>query len=98
MPTLELISRQPPFPDDVPICDLAKVSYARLLANDHAESDRLFQTCKDTGFFLLDLQGTTQGRSLLKDAEGMLEVTCEFGRLAKLEKSRYASKPPEVSG
>ena len=98
MPTAELINSQPPFPDNVPTCDLSKLSYAKLLAYDPAESDELFRACKETGSFLLDLGCTTEGASLLKDAEGVLQVDREFGALDNLEKSKYASKPPEVSG
>ena len=98
MPTLDLINSQPPFPEDIPTCDLARLSYARLLAYDPAESDKLFQACKETGFFLLDLQNNIDGESLLKDAEDVLQVDRDFSRLDEQEKSRYASKPPEVSG
>ncbi len=98
MPTAELINGQPPFPDSVPTCDLSKLSYARLLENDLAESDRLFEACKETGFFLLDLRRTTEGESLLRDAGGVLQVGRQFSALEIAEKSKYASKPPEVTG
>ncbi len=98
MPTAELINGQPPFPDNLPTCDLSKISYRRLLANDPAESNKLFRACKETGFFLVDLQGATEGEKLLQVAEGVLQVDREFGALSELEKSRYASKPPEVTG
>jgi isopenicillin N synthase-like dioxygenase len=98
MPTAALINSQPPFPDNVPTCDLSKLSYRRLLAKDPAESDKLFRACKETGFFLIDLQSIAEGESLLKHAESLLQLDHEVGALSNLEKSRYASKPPEVTG
>lgn len=98
MPTAGRINSQPPFPNNVPTCDLSKLSYGRLLAKDQAESDKLFRACKETGFFLIDLQSTAEGENLLKDAEGVLQLDCEMGALSNLEKSQYASKPPEVNG
>ena len=98
MPTAELVNDQPPFPDNVPICELSKLLYSSLLENDLIESEKLFEACKETGFFLLDLRRTKEGESLLEDAEGVLQVDRELSALDILEKSIYASKPPEVAG
>ncbi|KAJ0136207.1 Mannitol-1-phosphate 5-dehydrogenase [Fusarium oxysporum f. sp. albedinis] len=45
----------PPFPDDVPIAPLLCISLKKLLETDGAEEDRLWQACRDLGFFYIDL-------------------------------------------
>jgi isopenicillin N synthase-like dioxygenase len=90
----KIIGSQAPFPDDVPTYDLPKVSYRRLLAGDVAESDKVFQACKDTGFFLLDLAGPQQGERFLKDAEEILMLAEEFSELDDAEKSEYRLQQP----
>lgn len=98
MSTAEIINSQPPFPEDIATCDLLVLSYGKLLANDSAESKNLFRACMKTGFFLLDLRWTTEGESFLGDAKGILQLDRELGALSHSEKSRYVSKPPEVTG
>ncbi|KAI3573698.1 hypothetical protein IWW34DRAFT_754385 [Fusarium oxysporum f. sp. albedinis] len=46
----------PPFPDDVPIAPLLCISLQKLLETDGAEEDRLWQACRDLGFFYIDLR------------------------------------------
>lgn len=89
MPSPEIFGSQPPFPDNVPTCNLARLSYGKLLAGDHDESNRLFQACIDTGFFLLDLRGMTEGEELLHDAEGLYKLNHDFTALDGTEKSKY---------
>ena len=98
MPTANIINNQPPFPDDVPICHLFKISCRKLRASNNAESDKLFHACKGTGFFLLDLRDIMEGEKLLEDVEDVLMVDREFGALSRPEKAEYASQPPEVTG
>ncbi|KAF4472530.1 Clavaminate synthase [Fusarium agapanthi] len=45
-----------PFPDDVPIAPLLCISLKKLLQTDGAEEDRLWQACRDLGFFYIDLR------------------------------------------
>ena len=85
----KIFSSQPPFPDDLPTYSLPTVSYRRLVAGDLAESDKIFQGCKDTGFFLLDLAGPPNGERFLNDAEGVLKLAEEFSALDNEEKSKY---------
>jgi hypothetical protein len=90
----KIFSSQPPFPDNIPTCGLARVSYRKLLGGDSAESDKIFQGCKDTGFFLLDLAGPPHGERLLKKAESVLKLTEEFYVLDNAEKSKYRLQSP----
>lgn len=94
MPTVEILSSHPPFPDDVPTYPLPRLSYGRLLAGHQSESRKLFQACIDTGFFLLDLRGTPEGEGLITDAEGIFELDREVSALKNSEKTRYGTKPP----
>lgn len=57
-----------PFPDDVPIAHLEKISLDKLLHHDPAEAQRLFDVCTDTGFFYLDMMDHPMGRRMWEDA------------------------------
>lgn len=46
----------PPFPDDVPTAPLFRLSLKRLLDHDSEEEDKLWQACRNLGFFYLDLR------------------------------------------
>ena len=94
MPTKELFSAEPPFPVGVATIDLHKLSHEKLLANDPTESARLFQACKKTGFFLLNLQDSVAGKRLIRDAEGVFQLDREVVSLSRTEKLKYASRPP----
>lgn len=98
MPTAAILSKQPPFPTDIPLYDVAKLSYPSLLAGDVMESRKLFEACKETGFFLLDLRDTPQGERLLKEAEGMLELTRKFSALEEAEKAKFPSQRSGLVG
>ena len=94
MPTKDLFSAEPPFPVDVATIGLRELSYEKLLANDPTESAMLLQACKETGFFLLNLQGSPAGKSLIRDAEGVFELDREVVALSRTEKLKYPSRPP----
>ena len=57
-----------PFPTDVQTVHLETLSLAKLLAKDEVELRRIYEKCKDPGFFQLDLTDDEQGIPLLKDA------------------------------
>ena len=82
-------STLPPFPDDIPTVPLVQISLRKLLEDDQSESDRFFTACKDLGFFYLDLRGTTEGRSLLEDADELFDVGSKLFDLPLEEKQRY---------
>ena len=50
----------PPFPEDVPIAPLLRLSLKKLVANDPSEIERLWQASCDVGFFYLDLRGAIE--------------------------------------
>ena len=50
----------PPFPEDVPIAPLLRLSLKKLMNHDPEEVDRLFKASCEVGFFYLDLRDATE--------------------------------------
>ena len=96
MPTSSLFNQYPPFPEDVPVISLPRLSYAKLLSLDAAESNALFRASLDHGFFLINLTDTSEGESLLKDVETAFAIGRSFFDLALEEKSKIPSNPSNV--
>lgn len=85
----------PPFPSDVPTIDLRCLSYNKLLAEDVAESEQLFKSCKENGFFLLNLQGSNEGDEMLELAKFAFQLSEDLSMKSdKEELEKYAWKPP----
>jgi hypothetical protein len=57
-----------PFPDDVPTAQLETISLNKLLNNDEDEIQKLFNICKGSGFFYLDMKDHEIGRKMWDDA------------------------------
>ena len=74
MPHFTEFNINPPFPDDVPIAELKCISLTRLRSHDKAESEALFDACKEDGFFLLDLRGDDKGEKILTEAGSLFDV------------------------
>ena len=79
----------PPFPDNVQTAPLLRLSLGKLLSGDEAELKRLFETCKDIGFFYLHLEDSETGSSLLKDADDLFQVGEKLFDLDLEEKEKY---------
>lgn len=94
MPTEEHFAKYPPFPSDVPVVQLECLSFTKLLAGDEAESERLFEACQHTGFFLLNLRGTAEGETMLKHAAKAFKLTEQIHELDQDELKKYAYRPP----
>lgn len=94
MPTREFFARNPPFPSDVPVVQLECLSFTKLLANDAAECQRLFQTCQYIGFFLVNLRGSDEGETMLKHAERAFDLTEQIHRVDQDTLKKYSFKPP----
>lgn len=95
MPTVTYFNKYPTFPKDVPVAELPRVSLASLVAGDDAESAQLFRACKETGFVLVDLRGSGEGETMLKDAEAAFDLSEMIFDTDQAELMRYAFKPPE---
>ncbi|GKZ37573.1 hypothetical protein AbraIFM66950_009186 [Aspergillus brasiliensis] len=97
MPTSKYFDRFPPFPANLPVVPLEKISLEALKNNAKDEVERLFEACQKRGFFLLDLKGSTQGTALLQDAEGMFELTTQLSTLGHETLKTYTYKPPDFT-
>src|ERR1700730_11594806 len=82
-------SSYPPFPESVPKVRLSRLSLHKLLNDDETEKERLFTACKTSGFFLLDLEDSEQGRQLKRDGEQMPYVAQQVFELPLEEKQGY---------
>ena len=74
MPHFTEFNAKPPFPNDVPVAKLKCISLAQLRRRDEAESEALFDACKQDGFFLLDLRGDEKGEKILTEAGRLFDV------------------------
>jgi len=81
----------PPFPSNIPIAPLHKLSLAKLKC-DPAESVRLFSSCKDLGFFYLDLRNDDEGEVLMDEASQLFELGPKLYDLGREELSKYDYK------
>ena len=95
MPTAKLFSQIPPFPDNVPTANLGTLSFTKLLSNDQTESEELFRSCQEAGFFQLDLHGSPEGEALLREAEELFELNREVSELSTEEKMKYVWNAPK---
>ncbi len=82
-----------PFPDDVPIAHLEKISLNKLLNDDKNEAQRMFDVCTGTGFFYLDMMDHPKGKKMWDDAC----VACRSGhdvlpRVPMEEKKAYKAR------
>lgn len=99
MPTVRAFSAVPPFPDDVPVYDLPRLSLSKLIDDDSLQSNALFETFQSHGFALLDMQGCPEGETLLEKAEKMFDITREVTLELDLEeKMKYVPTPPMIFG
>ncbi|KAJ5631796.1 oxidoreductase 2OG-Fe(II) oxygenase family [Penicillium longicatenatum] len=94
MPTIKYFNRCPPFPSEVPTVPLPKVSLEELQNGSEKEGQLLFQACQEWGFFLLNLERTSEGSELLENAEKMFDLTNETYNLDQSVLDSYAYKPP----
>lgn len=84
-------SKYPAFPSDVPSVKLETFSLAQLENGDEELEDRLFQTCKERGFFYLDLTSSTAS-SMQQDADDIARLAEQVFKLPEEEKEKYPMK------
>lgn len=96
MPTQAYFDSQPPFPDDVPLASLPRISLQKLVSHDLVESNALFEACTECGFFLLDLRNAGHGDELLGLAEQLFQLAERFGEALPEEKSKYPRTPQNL--
>ncbi|KAL9110900.1 MAG: hypothetical protein Q9187_007997 [Circinaria calcarea] len=79
----------PPFPSDMPIAPLLRLSLKRLQDGDSKESARFIRAAKDLGFFYLDLRNSMEGEAILKDMDRLFKLGEYLSRLDLEEKQSY---------
>lgn len=82
----------PSFPSDVPTAALSKLHLQKLMSVNEEESQKLFESCRKSGFFLLDLQGSPEGNTMLKDVGEMFKLTGSLFDLDTDTKMKYRLK------
>ena len=89
MPPLTTHHLYPPFPDNLPTAPLESISLFALQDESPSESNKLFESCKDLGFFYLNLVGSTLGESILREVEALHLLQQEFYALPHETKDVY---------
>jgi isopenicillin N synthase-like dioxygenase len=84
-------STLPLFPDNIPTAPLHRLTLSTL-RHDPQESNRLFSSCKDLGFFYLDLRQDKEGESLLKDSDHLFNLAPKLFDLGRDELQKYDYK------
>lgn len=88
----------PDFPSDVPIAELDTISLQTLLESDPAESLKLYEACRASGFFLLNLQGSEEGSELLDGISSLFGLGEKLYDMPLDEKMQYALRPGTAFG
>lgn len=88
----------PPFPGDVPIAQLSRISLKKLLSDDEPESEALYKSCQLSGFFLLDLTATLEGEEILRDITEAFEMAETLFSMDLKEKMKFSLRPGKAYG
>jgi hypothetical protein len=83
------IDSLPPFPDNVHIAPIARISSRKLLEGNSEESKNVLEACQTYGFFYLDLTDSPSGETLLEHSEKLLELSKIAFQPPKEEKMKY---------
>lgn len=82
----------PKFPSDVPTAKLSKLHLQKLQSANEEESQKLFKSCRTLGFFLLDLQGSLEGDTMLSDVGKMFKLAGQLFSLETDTKMKYGMR------
>ena len=89
MVSQRLFDALPPFPD-VSTADVPKFSLSRLSSGDCAYTQKVFEACCTTGFFLLEMGGEETGDKTIKEIDVMFDMSKNVFDLQVEEKFRHA--------
>ena len=92
MVSQRLFDGLPPFPENVPTADVPKFSLAKLSSGDASYASKLFETCRRTGFFLLEMGGEETGDNIIKEIDAMFDISNSIFDLDIEEKRKYAQE------
>lgn len=102
-PEVEFVpSSYPPFPsspsNEFPTVPLETISLRKILANDQTEQERVFEICKNRGFFYLELAGCELGEIIKDGADEVAKVAETAFKLPVDEKLQYIVKGKDLFG
>jgi isopenicillin N synthase-like dioxygenase len=80
---------------DVPVYDMATISFAKILSQEPDEIERLVRCCETEGFFYLDMRGI-EGRRLLEDQNDTLDLMRRFFASPLEAKNEYGLVAPHL--
>jgi hypothetical protein len=84
-----------PFPKDVPVVHLKKISLQKLLDGDEKEGQELFEVLSNEGFFYLDLTVHDLGRQFLEDANQLHHIAADvFNNVPMKDKLAFPPGDP----
>lgn len=95
MASPSLFFAAPPFPEDVPVAKMVKISLEKLANGDIQEAENVLAASTSLGFFLLDLHGNTTGEELMRDIDATFEVVKETMSMTLEEKMQFCQSPPK---
>lgn len=105
MPHKEYVSEfapgsYPPFPidSDFPTIDLETISLRKIQHGDDTEHNRMFEACKDWGFFYLELPGAAEGDTIAAKVGDVARVAEQVFQLPAEEKSKYSLTGKDLFG
>lgn len=82
-----------PFPDGYPVIELPKISLKKLLEHDQDEIRNIWNICKTTGFFYLNLNDHPKGIKLWNDGVDACWVgQATLPKLSMEEKLAYKAR------
>ena len=90
MITKSYIEGLPPFPDDIPVAPIARISLIKLVASDPAESAAVLDATRTAGFFYLDMRNDKAGESLLAESESLASLASAAFKAPLATKEEYA--------
>ncbi|KUI63333.1 hypothetical protein VM1G_11050 [Cytospora mali] len=82
------LSKYPPFPSGLPTVNLETISLSQLEKGDKEVEDRVFQICKERGFFYLDFNGSNAS-FMQSDADAIARLAEKVFRLPNEENEKY---------
>lgn len=99
MATQESFEGYPPFPSDIPTAEIRNFTYEALKTGNRTDSDELFEACREQGYFMLDMRGSEDGETLLRDVEAMFNLNNELFQMEHSELLKYhVNLPKDING
>ena len=80
----------PPFPDDIPVAPIARISLTKLLASDPTESAAVLHATRTAGFFYLDMRNDKSGENILTESESLVSLASTAFKAPMAAKEEYA--------